>query len=143
MIYLETTILIVYTLTKLLEPEKYVQTAALFARVNSGEISAVTSFYALHELLIFALKNAPDASTGRKLGKQALLEILQTSIEVLPMITREERILNTRTFADLKDPSDIAHAICAHLNGCKIIVSYDEHFRNLPSILDWKKPEEI
>jgi predicted nucleic acid-binding protein len=142
-IYLDSAVLIAYTLTKLLEPEKYTYTAALMARINSGEITAVTSFYALHEVLIFALKNAPDPAKGRKLGKQALLEILQTNIEVLPMVTREERILNTRTFAALKDSSDVAHAISAYLNGCRAVVSYDEHFRDLPPVLTWKKPEEV
>ena len=143
MIYIETTVLIAYTLTKLLEPERYTRTAALMMRINRGEMAAVTSFYALHEVLIFALRNALDPIMGRKLGKQALLEILQTEIEVLPMITREERILNTRTFAALKDPSDIAHAISAYLNGCQILVSYDEDFHNLPLALTWKKPEEV
>lgn len=143
MIYLETTVLIAYTLTRLLEPERYSHTLALIDRINSGEIAAVTSFYALHEVLIFALKNAPDPAKGRRLGKQALLEILQTGVDVLPMITREERILNARTFTGLKDSSDVAHAISAHLSGCQILVSYDEHFRDLPAILTWKKPEEL
>ncbi len=143
MIYLESTVLIAYTLTKLLEPERYIRTVALMARINRGEVAAVTSFYALHEVLIFAIKNVPDLARGRKLGKEALLEILQTGIEILPMATREERILNTRTFAGLKDPSDVAHAISAHLSGCQVIVSYDEHFRDLPPILAWKKPEEV
>ncbi len=143
MIYLDSAVLITYTLTKLLEPERHAHTAALIARINRGEIAAVTSFYALHEVLIFALKNVPDPAKGRKLGKQALLEILQTDIEVLPMITREERILNARTFAALKDSSDVAHAISAYLNGCQTIVSYDEHFRDLSPILAWKKPEEV
>ena len=143
MIYLDSAVLIAYTLTKLLESEKYTYTAALIARINRGEIAAVTSFYALHEVLIFALRNAPDPAQGRKLGKQALLEILQTGIEVLPMITREERILNARTFAAMKDSSDVVHAISAYLSGCQTIVSYDEHFRDLPPILTWKKPEEV
>jgi predicted nucleic acid-binding protein len=98
-IYLDSAVLITYTLTKLLEPERHAHTAALIARINRGEIAAVTSFYALHEVLIFALKNAPDPAKGRKLGKQALLEILQIDIAVLPMITREERSLNARTFS--------------------------------------------
>lgn len=143
MIYLETTVLIAYTLTRLVEPNRHAHTVSLVDRINSGEIAAATSFYALHEVLVFALRNAPDPAKGRKLGKEALLEILQTNIEVLPMITREERILNTRTFAELRDPSDVAHAITAYLSGCQTIVSYDEHFRDLPSILVWKKPEEI
>jgi len=143
-VYLDSTVLIAYTLTKLLEPERYSQTSLLMARINRGEIAAVTSFYALHEVLIFALRNAPDPVKGRKLGKQALLEILQTKVEILPMITREERILHSRTFASLKDSSDVAHAISAYLSGCQVVVSYDEHFADLPTnVLTWKKPEEV
>lgn len=143
MIYLETTVLIAYTLTKLLEAERYAHTAALMTRINQGQMTAVTSFYALHEVFIFALKNAPDPATGQEVGKQALLEILQTRVGLLPMITREERIVHTRLFAQLQDPSDVAHAISAYLSGCQILISYDHHFRDLPSLLMWKKPEEL
>lgn len=143
MVYFDSTVLIAYTLTKLLDPEKYRVVASLFNRVNKGEIAAVTSFYALHKVLIFALNNAVNPSKGRKLGKQALLEILQTEIEILPMITREERILNARMFDQLKDSSDVAHAIAAKLSGCQVPVSHDQHFRDLPPELVWKRPEEL
>jgi predicted nucleic acid-binding protein len=122
LVYIDSTVLIAYTLTKLIEKEKYVHIVALIDKVNKGEIAAVTSFYALHEVLIFALRNAPDLIKGRKLGKEALLEVLQTRIEIVPMLTREERILHARTFSSLKDPSDMPHAISALLWGCEIMV---------------------
>jgi len=142
-LYLDSTVLITYTLTKLVETERYTHVSAMMDRINKGEFIALTSFYALHEVLLFALRNAPSVDKGRRLGKQAQLEILQTEIGVLPMTTREEKILHARTFAKLEDPSDASHAISALLSGCQIMVSYDQHFASLPPILTWKKPEEL
>ena len=59
------------------------------------------------------------------------------------MVTREERILNARTFSAIKDSSDVAHAISAYLNGCQFLISYDKHFEDLPPVLEWKRPEDF
>jgi len=142
-IYLDTTVLLAYTLTKLVEKKKYKQTRRLIARVDAGEIRAITSFYALHEVLIFALRNAPNPEAGRRLGKDALLAILQTDVEILPMLTREEKVLHARDFSVIKDPSDVSHAISAYLHGCQIVVSYDRHFADVPAPLVWKTPAEL
>ena len=142
-VYLDTTVLLAYTLTRLVEKERYRHVAILMEKVNAGEVIALTSFYALHELFLFALKNAPTSEDGRQLGKEALLDVLQTGVGVLPMITREERVLHARTFAALQDSSDLPHAISAHLAGCQVLVSHDRHFAALPAILKWKRPEEL
>lgn len=112
------------------------------ARVNAGAIVAFTSFYALHEVFLFALKNVSTPEDGRQLGKEALHDILQTEVSLLPMVTRQEKVLYTRTFAALQDSSDVSHAISAHLAGCRILVSHDRHFV-LPAILEWKRPEQL
>ncbi len=143
LVYLDTTVLLAYTLTRLVEKDRHAATAALVQRINAGQIRAVTSFYALHEVLIFALRNAGDPMTGRRLGKEALVQILQTDIALLPMLTREEKILQARTFSALKDSSDISHAIAAYLCGCGAIVLYDQHFADLPPVLQWKTPDEL
>ncbi|MDP2767415.1 MAG: hypothetical protein Q8O41_08205 [Candidatus Methanoperedens sp.] len=44
--------LLVYTLAQALEKERYVHVSRLFELVNAGKIKAITSFYALHELLL-------------------------------------------------------------------------------------------
>lgn len=142
-VYLDTTVLLAYTLTRLVKKERYRHVATLMERINAGEVVALTSFYALHEVFLFALKNAPTPEDGRQLGKEALLDILQTKVGVLPMITREERVLYTRTFAALRDSSDLPHAISAHLAGCQTLVSHDRHFAALPAILKWERPEEL
>jgi predicted nucleic acid-binding protein len=144
LIYLETTVLIVYTLTKLLEKERYNQVASLIEQINADKIQAITSFYALHEVFLFAMHNMPDdPDAGRKLGKEALVEILQAKVKLLPLLTRQERILNARLFSALKDSSDVSHAISAHLAGCQVLVSFDSHFADLPTGLEWKKPAQV
>lgn len=141
-VYLDTTVLLNYTLTRLVEKDRYPHVATLMAKINAGEVVALTSFYALHEVLLFALKNAPTPENGRQAGKEALLNILQTNIGILPMVTREEKVLHARTFS-LRDSSDLSHAISAHIAGCQILVSHDQHFAALPAILKWKRPEEL
>jgi predicted nucleic acid-binding protein len=142
-LYLDSTILIAYTLTSLIEKERHADVVAMIEKINAGEIVALTSFYALHEVLVFALRNAPNLELGIRVGKDALLQILKTEIGVLPMVTREERILNARTFSAIKDSSDVAHAISAYLKGCQFLVSYDRHFEDLPPVLEWKRPEDF
>jgi predicted nucleic acid-binding protein len=142
-LYLDSTILIAYTLTRLIEKERQADVVAMIEKINVGEIVALTSFYALHEVLVFALRNAPSLELGIRVGKDALLQILKTEIGVLPMVTREERILNARTFSAIKDSSDVAHAISAYLNGCQFLVSYDKHFEDLPPVLEWKRPQDF
>jgi predicted nucleic acid-binding protein len=142
-LYLDSTVLIAYTLTRLIEKERHADVVAMIEKINAGEMVALTSFYALHEVLVFVLRNAPGLDHGIRLGKDALLQILQTEIGVLPMVTREERILNARTFSAVKDSSDVAHAVSAYLNGCQFLVSYDKHFEDLPPILEWKRPKDF
>jgi predicted nucleic acid-binding protein len=142
-IYLDTTVLLTYTLTRLVEKERYLHVVRLMDKVNAGQVVAFTSFYALHEVLIFAVKNVPAPHSGRQLGKEALLDILHTEVGVLPMVTREEKVLHARTFAALQDASDLSHAISAHLVGCQVFVSHDRHFAALPATLEWKCPEEL
>jgi predicted nucleic acid-binding protein len=142
-VYLDTTVLLNYTLTRLVEKDRYPHVAALMTKINAGEVVAFTSFYALHEVFLFAIKNALTPEDGRQLGKEALIDILQTRIELLPMATREEKVLHTHTFFSLQDSSDLSHAISAYTAGCQILISHDQHFAALPAILKWKRPEEL
>jgi hypothetical protein len=58
--YLDTSVLLVYTLAEDIEKERYRHVSTLFKLINAGKIKAITSFYARHELFIIALQNAPD-----------------------------------------------------------------------------------
>jgi predicted nucleic acid-binding protein len=72
LIYLDTSVLLVYTLTESIEIERSKSVRRLFAKVDSGLVSAATSFYALHEVYVFALENAPDLEVGSQLRQSSI-----------------------------------------------------------------------
>jgi hypothetical protein len=65
-LYLDTSVLLVYTLTQSVERMRYAATRAFFAQVKSGALSAATSFHALHEVHLFALSNCPVRLSDRE-----------------------------------------------------------------------------
>ena len=142
MLYIDTSVLLAYTLTQSIEIERFKITDKLFTKIISGEITAATSFYALHELYIFALENAPDLETGYAFGKAAIVKVLFTPIHILPFVSRTERKNLGEKFVGLKDPSDVPHAIVAFNSGCDAIVAYDEHFRAISHVIPYQKPED-
>lgn len=144
MYYVDTSVLLAYTLTKTQEKERHQQASELFELINTGAIKAVTSFYALHELLVIAITNTdPDWETGSELAREALASILNTRLLVVPIPRREDKIIKSRLFSALRDPTDLPHAIAAHSAGCKAIVAYDEHFRAIADIIPYETPEDI
>jgi len=143
LIYLDTSILLVFTLTRSSERERSPAVDRLFNKISSGEISASTSFYALHELYVFALENVSDPETGYGFGKAALDRIIRTPLRILPFSPRTERRRLARRFVALRDASDIPHAVSAYLAGCEAIVAYDEHFRTISHIIPYKTPEDF
>ena len=106
-------------------------------------IKATTSFYALHEVYLFALDHAPDIEIGGNFGKKAIQAILSTKMYVTPLLTRIERKIHARLFQSLSDASDLPHVISAKLWGCTGIIAYDEHFRSVTDILEYKTPQEV
>jgi predicted nucleic acid-binding protein len=142
LLYIDTSVLLVYTLTQSIEIERFKITDKFFTKIISGEITAATSFYALHEVYIFALENAPDLETGYAFGKAALVKILSTPLRIFPFVSRTERRVLAGKFTGLKDPSDVPHAIAAFAFGCDAIVAYDEHFQAISHIIPYKTPED-
>lgn len=140
MVYLDTSILLVYTLTQSIELERFQAVDRFFAKIISRTISAATSFYALHELYVFALDNTSDLETGYAFGKSSLEKILGTPLRILPFVGRKERSRLAKKFALLRDPSDIPHAISAFLANCEAIVAYDDHFKAILHIIPYKTP---
>ena len=49
----------------------------LFTKIDDGVVLAATSFYALHELYVFALENVTDLEMGYSFGKPALERIMR------------------------------------------------------------------
>ena len=142
MIYLDTSVLLVCTLTESSEVERAKSVRRLFAQIDSGSISAATSFYALHEVYVFALENAPDLETGSEFGKAALQKLLAARLRILPFLNRTERRRLADKFTMLKDATDLPHAISAYAAGCEAIVAYDEHFRAIASVIPYKTPDD-
>lgn len=143
MLYVDTSVLLVYTLTQTVERERYGPTADFFARVASGSLTAATSFYALHVVHVFALDNAPDFSAGAAYGRAALVQILSLPLQLFPLVSRIERRRHAPRFAALRDSSDLPHAIAAAVHGCEAIVTYDSHFDAVAAILPCRRPEDF
>lgn len=143
MLYLDTSVLLVATLTQTVEPVRYVATRAFLAKLKSGALTGATSFHALHEVHLFALGNAPDPTTGAAYGKAALEQILAWPLHLLPLVSRIERAQHARTFRALRDPADVPHAIAAWVAQCEAIVTYDSHFKAIAQLIPYRTPEDF
>lgn len=142
MLYIDTSVLLPYTLTQALEQDRYRSTEKFFAKIRDGSLSAATSFYALHELYVFALDNAPDFAEGSDFGKAALEKILALPIRILPFVSRIERMRHARRFTRLRDATDVPHAIAASVYECEALVAYDSHFSAISDLIPHKTPED-
>jgi predicted nucleic acid-binding protein len=142
LLYIDTSVLLVYTLTQAVEKSRYPDTDRFFAKIIAGSLSGATSFYALHEVYVFALDNAPDFSAGAAFGKTALEKILALPLQILPFLARSERSRHARKFTALRDSSDIPHAITALVYGCEAIVAYDDHFKAISDLIPYKSPSD-
>ncbi|WP_448592002.1 type II toxin-antitoxin system VapC family toxin [Thermoflexus hugenholtzii] len=144
MIYLDTSVLLVFTLARKLEPARFEAVSKLFQLIDQGAVKAVTSFYALHELMVIAItRTEPNWEAGSEFARQAFLTLLSTRLLYVPIPRREEKLLRARLFAALRDPTDLPHAIAAHIAGCTAIVAYDDHFRAIENVIPYKTPEVI
>lgn len=143
MLYVDTSVLLVYTLTQAVETERVPATVSFFRQIAAGSLLGATSFYALQEVHIFAIENAPDFPTGAAYGKAALEKILALPVLLLPLVSRTERKVHAATFTALRDATDLPHAIAAAVYGCDTIVAYDEHFRAISHLLPYKTPEDF
>jgi predicted nucleic acid-binding protein len=142
-LYLDTSVLLVYTLTQSIEVDRFRAVDNLFSRITSGAVSAATSFYALHEVYIFAIDNSPSQETGCAFGKLALQKLLATPVRILPFVSRSDRVRAARKFTALRDKSDLPHAICAFVAGCEAIVAYDDHYKAIGHIIPYKTPSAV
>jgi predicted nucleic acid-binding protein len=142
-LYIDTSVLLVYTLTQGIETERVPATTAFFDQITTGTLLGATSFYALQEVHIFAIENAPDFATGAAFGKTALEKILALPLLLVPLVSRSERKLHAPKFSALRDSSDVPHAIAASVYGCDAIVAYDEHFRAISHIIPYKTPDDF
>lgn len=143
MLYIDTSVLLVYTLTQAVAVDRFPATEAFFAQIAAGALVGATSFYALQEVYVFAIDNAPDFLTGAAFGKAALEKILALPLIILPFVSRVERKVHARKFTALRDSTDVPHAVAASVYGCEAIVAYDEHFSAISHLIPYKTPEAL
>jgi predicted nucleic acid-binding protein len=143
MIYIETSVLVAYTITREIEKNRFNYASGLIQKINQQKLEAITSFYSLIELFTIALENAEDFRQGSSDAKDIPSEILSTKIIISRMLTREERVVNEYLFREIPDSSDIPHAIVAYLYECEKIVTYDDHFLRINHVIPVVSPEEV
>ena len=143
MLYIETTVLYVYTLAKDKEPERFEATLKLIEKINAGELHAMTSFYTLMELYALATVKADSWENGVREAKACLMTVLNTDILITGMLSREERFTNEWRFRMVSDSSDVSHAISAYLHNCQQFVTYDSHFDGIAGIMGVIAPEKL
>lgn len=127
--YLDTTVLTFFLFGQSHHPQRYAEITALFAALDIGRFQAVVSLYALQELCAYCYANFP-AEYAPVVTRLAFHEILEHEVLVVPLLTRIDRIVLGRRFP-MRDPSDQAHVATAHREGCDLIVTYDEHYRDI------------
>ena len=143
MYYIETTVLFAFTMGKASVPSRFKDSTKLFDRINKGEVNALTSFYALHEILILVIQKSENKYEGLKVGKAALEKIMSQKILVLPLLKSDEKINHAYKFSKIKDSSDIPHAISAYINEAEGIITYDTHFDDIAGIIDVLRPTDL
>lgn len=139
--YLDTSVVNVWLFGEKTEPLRYPPVVELFERLDAGEFQGLISLYTLQEVYAFCEDNFP-ADEAREAAKLAFQELLNTSLEIAPMLKRLERLLHQRQFS-MRDASDQPHAILAHLNACQAIVTYDERFKDIEHLINIYTPAEF
>ncbi len=123
------------------ERERYADVQALFARIDSGEITASVSFYVFQELYAICAELA-DASELEVFVREVFLELLRLKIGIFRLLTREERLIHRRRFT-IRDSSDESHVVAALISGCEVIVTYDTHFEDVRDLIPVRTPSEL
>jgi len=139
-LYLDTSVLTVYLFGRDREPNRYPHTARLFDEINAGRADGLISLYALQEVVAFCQDNFP-AEDVEGVAALAFRVLFLNRIRVCGMLSRQQRVLNARRFP-IEDPSDLPHAMTAHLQQCDAIVTYDSHFAAISDRIAVFSPEE-
>ncbi|MCD6092834.1 MAG: type II toxin-antitoxin system VapC family toxin [Candidatus Aenigmarchaeota archaeon] len=142
-IYLDTTVLAVFTYFKNIEKQRYESVLKLFEICKKNNIKLITSFYALHELFILPF-NYFDKQKARKIGKEFIADVLKIEeMELIEFLSREKRLLYQKKFESIKDRTDIPHAISAFVERCDQIITYDSHFDKIADLIEVSSPEKF
>ncbi|MEW6618973.1 MAG: type II toxin-antitoxin system VapC family toxin [bacterium] len=140
-VYIDTSVVNINLFGTKKEPERYSIVMNFFNRLNSQEFEGLISLYTLQEIYAFCEDNFP-LNYVRKVVKLSFQELLKSELQIIPLLKRSERLVHQRKFP-ISDLSDQPHAILAYLNGCDAIITYDDHFRDIGSIIKVFTPEEF
>ena len=140
-LYLDTSVLIVYLFGEVNEPERFRSSRVLFDRIESGEVKAVISFYALQELYSYILRKSPPEDVDEAF-RISLLTLFGLPLIVVPYLDRTKLELWRRKLS-VSDATDLPHVAVALERNCDTIVAYDESFRGITDALVYHTPEEL
>ncbi len=142
-IYLDTSVINIYLFAKYSEVEasRFFDVSKLFELINSKKVFATVSLYSIQEIYSFCKRIFSPNDIGH-VSRIALSILFKNNFKFTGLLTREERLLHRARF-NMDDPSDQPHAICAYINKCGAIVTYDEHFQKIKDTLAVYTPEEV
>lgn len=128
-VYLDTTVVTLLLFGVQTDPIRHQEVTDFFVELDKGSLQAVVSIYALQELCAFCYGNFP-AEDAPHVARLAFHELLGHELMLLPLLSRENRIVLNRRFP-MRDTSDQAHAATAYHGGCEAIVTYDRHYQDI------------
>lgn len=140
-VYLDTSVVNVYLFGKDVEVERYSPTKHLLQLVDSRVVDGVISLYTIQEIYSYCQDNFP-ANVLRDVTRLSIIKTVQIDLEIAPMLTRMERLINQRKY-QMIDSSDVPHAIIAELRNCDVIITYDSHFDEIKDVVTVMTPEEF
>ena len=140
-VYLDVSVLVVYLFGQAREPIRYRAVLNLFDKFQTSQLDCCISLYAFQELYSFCHENYSAANVS-SVFRLSLLELLGYPLQIMPLLTRSDRLIYERRFA-ISDASDKPHVISAYLAGCDAIVSYDSHFQEATDFVMALTPEQL
>ena len=140
-VYLDVSVLVVYLFGQVREPIRYRTVSNLFDKFQGSQLDCCISLYAFQELYSFCHDNYSITDVS-EVFRLALLRLLGYPLQIVPLLTRSDRLTYERRFA-MSDASDKPHVISAYLAGCDAIVSYDSHFQEATDFVTALTPEQL
>jgi predicted nucleic acid-binding protein len=127
-LYFDTSVLAAYTYFSETEITRFETVNQLIDGCIQNKIEIVVSFYGLHELFLLAFEYLDEKF--EEIGLESVRSIVNLPIRLVPLLSREKRIIYHNKF-EMKDRTDVPHAITAYIYNCDHIITYDIHFKEI------------
>ena len=102
-IYLDASVVNVRLFGQEKEAERYAHVLRLFEAIDEGKVVAIVSIYTLQEICIFC-RDRLTVKEPEKVAWLALRELFQHELGVVPLLTRMQKIVHSRTFEIAPNP---------------------------------------